>query len=187
MDRRRSVIGIFLILGGILAALGNLNEVKDLIVLPIISIVFLFVYFYLGAWNRRGNVGFLIPGVIIGVVGIYAILEQMGYIPNGMESICLVMLGIGFLLIMLIHTMRIQGAYWGEKYWPIFPGGVLLLIGAIGLMVEGENTMAGLITPAFLILIGVYMLIRPMIKGKNRFYHDNNRNISSDNNEKDKI
>lgn len=186
MDRRRSIIGIFLILGGVLAALGNLNDVKDLVVLPVISIVFLFVYFYLGAWNRRGNIGFLIPGVIVGVVGVYSILDQMGFIPNGMQSMFLVMLGVGFLLIMFIHTMRIQGAIWGEKYWPVFPGGILLLIGAVGLMVEGDNTMVGLLTPAFLILLGVYILIKPMLRGKSKYYHDNDSSVS-DNNEKNKI
>jgi hypothetical protein len=187
MDKRRSIIGIFLILGGLLAALGNFNNIKDLIVLPIISIVFLFVYFYLGAWNRRGNIGFLIPGVIVGVVGLYSILDEMGYIPNGMESLFLVMLGAGFLLIMFIHTMRIPGAVWGEKYWPVFPGGILVLIGTVAIATEGNNTLAGLMTPSFLILIGVYILIKPMIKGKPRYYRDNNNNVSDDNNEKEKL
>lgn len=181
MGRKRSITGIFLIMGGILVALGNFNMIKELVVLPIISLGFLFVYFYLGAWKRRGNIGFLIPGVIVGIVGVYSILDSGGYIPVGSESIFLLMLGIGFLLIMVIHTIRIEGAIWGERYWPVFPSCVLLTIGSIGLITEENSTMTGLIMPTFLILIGVYILLKPLIKGRPRYKHYGNEN------KKDKI
>lgn len=175
MNRRKTAIGVFLILLGVVTALGNLDMVKDLVVLPIISTIFLFLYFYLGAWKKRGNLGFLIPGVIVGVVGIYSILEEGNLIPNGMDSIFLVFLGMGFLLIMFIHTMRIENGTWGEKYWPVFPGGILMLVGAVALATEENNTAASLITPSIMILIGVYILIKPMLKPRYK------------NNDKDKI
>jgi hypothetical protein len=166
MNYKKSTIGVFLIVLGLVIALGNLNMVPGLITLPLISVGFFFLYFYFGAWSRRGNIGFLIPGCIIAVVGIFAILETNGYIYNGFEPIFLVMLGVAFLIIMLVHTIRIDSPRWGERYWPIFPAAVLILIGAIALITTSDSTIAGLITPAILILVGIYILFKPLLKPK---------------------
>ena len=166
MKNRSIVIGVFLIMLGILTCLGNFGIDGGLIVLPLVSLAFLFIYFLLGAWNRRANIGFLIPGVIVGVVGLYAILEAYDFIPNGAEPIFLVMLGAGFIVIMLVHTMKFKSAFWGEKYWPVMPGGILILVGTIALATSVSSTAISLITPVMLIVIGCYLLYTQLFDNK---------------------
>jgi hypothetical protein len=166
LKNKSLIIGVFLIVLGILTFLGNFGIDGGLIALPLVSSAFLFIYFLLGAWNKRANIGFLIPGVIVGIVGLYAILEDCNLIPNGAESIFLVMLGAGFIIIMLVHTMKFKSAFWGEKYWPIMPGGILILVGTIALTTSVSNTAISLITPIILIIIGCYLLYTQLFDKK---------------------
>jgi hypothetical protein len=168
LKNRSIVIGVFLIMLGILTFLGNFGIDGELIVLPLVSLAFLFIYFLLGAWNKRANIGFLIPGVIVGIVGLYAILEAYEFIPKGAESIFLVMLGAGFIIIMLVHTMKFKSAFWGEKYWPVMPGGILMLVGTIALTTSVSNTAISLITPVIFIMIGCYLLYTQLFSNKTK-------------------
>lgn len=184
MNNKKAGIGVFLILMGVLTALGNLEMISDHMVLVVISAALLGAYMLTGAWNNRASIGFLIPGLIMSSISLFTILEEADIISSTNEGfLFLVMLGAAFLLIMPIHTMRFSRINWGEKYWPVFPGSILMIIGIMGLSFGEDKRIWGLVNPVILIGIGAFILLRPYLNrthnAVNRFESSSNTNLSA--------
>jgi phosphatidylserine synthase len=178
MNNKKTVIGTFLILLGAITGLGNLNIISGHITLIVISAALLFAYFITGAWNNKASIGFLIPGLIMGSISIFTIIEENSLIQNSNNDgfIFLMLLGASFLLIILIHTSKFKNISWGEKYWPIFPGGILMMIGILGLSFGENRRIWALVNPMILIAIGVFIIIKPYLKSNNHKYGNSSNN-----------
>jgi hypothetical protein len=155
MDRKNVFLGIVLVMAGIWMGLSALNLMPKISILFILAAGFLVAYF---VFNR--NIGFLIPGCILAAIATFVTLGQQ----NGFNGIyVLILLGLAFFAIFLIHTMHIKTDQWGDKYWPLFPGSILIIIGTLILNaqldpLDPNRQIITMITPAFLIIIGIIIL-----------------------------
>jgi hypothetical protein len=155
MDRKNVFLGVVLVLVGILMALSALNLMPKFSILFILAAGFLLAYF---VFNR--NIGFLIPGCILAAVATFITLGQQ----NGFNGIyILILLGLAFFAIFLIHTVHIKTNQWGDKYWPLFPGSVLIIVGTLILNaqldpMDPQRKLITMVAPAFLIIIGIIIL-----------------------------
>jgi hypothetical protein len=150
--------GIILILIGVIFLLSKLNLLGNINILMIVGGGFLAAYILS---NRP--IGFLIPGLIVSSIGLFAYLSDIKVIPDNSGQIFLLFLAAAFWLIMLIHTMWTKNADWGERFWPIFPAGALTVIGFL-LLGETYHNIFILkqisdLWPVVLILIGILVLI----------------------------
>jgi hypothetical protein len=109
-----------------------------------------FVFLAISAATRQ--IGFLIPGAIIGGLALGVGLEEAGYEMNGAA----VVLGLaaGFLSIFVANVLTRAPVYW----WPLIPGGILAIVG-------GSNAVGGTDADRFvalawpLVLIAVGLLV----------------------------
>lgn len=155
---KKSALGIVLIVLGVTLALIQQHLIDGLWLLPAISLALLTLYVAFGGHKHDANLGFLIPGCILAVVGTHALLQGYGLIPEDSGTLFLFMFGASWLIIMFVHTMRGEDRDWGSRFWPIFP--------ALGMMVPG--TMAALdwhyswdlpelMVPLGMIAVGVFL------------------------------
>jgi hypothetical protein len=155
MDRKNIFLGIVLIMAGILIGLSALNLMPKISILFILAGGFLVAYF---VFDR--NIGFLIPGCILAAIATFITLGWQ----NGFNGIyILLLLGLAFFAIFLIHTMHIKTNQWGDRYWPLFPGSILMIIGTLILNaqldpLDPNRKIITMITPVFLIVIGMVIL-----------------------------
>ncbi len=110
-----------------------------------------FVFIVLFATTRQ--LGFIIPGAILGGLAIGVGLEQAGYPMNG--SAVVLGLAAGFLTIFVANVIARAPAYW----WPLIPGGILSVVGTSNAFggTEAERVVA-LAWPIVLIAVGVFVL-----------------------------
>ena len=114
----------------------------------------------------------------MGSISIFTMIEEYGFMQNGDTEgfVFLMLLGASFLLIILIHTSKFKNMSWGEKYWPIFPGGILLMIGILGLSFGEDRRIWSLVNPIILIAIGVFIILKPYLKSNNHKYSNSSNN-----------
>ncbi len=145
LNRRQMFAGALLILLGIVFLIQQIFGWRgDFLILLAIGGAFIAGYFF------TRNYGLLIPGCILTGLAIGDIGEKT---LTGFDDFGVLGLGIGFLLIYLIDLVYRKRNIW----WPLLPGGVLVLIGlasASGQMAELVN----LLWPILLILVGVLVL-----------------------------
>lgn len=147
--------GIVLIMAGFLIGLVTMGLIPGISMLFILAGGFLAAYF---VFDR--NIGFLIPGLILAAVATFLTLEETSRI-NGVYI--LLLLGLAFLAIFLTHTMHLKTGDWGSRYWPLFPGAILIAIGTLVLgaqqgMFELNRKIINMITPVLLIVVGLIVL-----------------------------
>jgi hypothetical protein len=171
--------GIILIFIGLIFLLSKLNLLGNINILMIVGGGFLVAY----VLSKR-PIGFLIPGLIVSSIGLFAYLSDKKIIPDNGGQIFLLFLAAAFWLIMLIHTMWIKNADWGERFWPIFPAGSLTVI---GFLVLGETYRDIFILkqisnfwPVVLILIGIIVLIPKHPKHHDGDFRNPNTDVSSE-------
>ncbi|MGB9858061.1 MAG: hypothetical protein ACPLKX_08005 [Dictyoglomaceae bacterium] len=146
------------ILAYILIALGILLTLVTFNLIPDSSILFIFGFGFITAYYIfKRNLGFLIPGCIITAVAIFAILKDIWDIDG---IYFLLFLGLAFLAIFFIHTSKLNISNLGEKYWPLYPGFILIGISIVLLIFQENARLLGIIIPLFLIAIGVIMLLK---------------------------
>lgn len=169
-SRAPIIIGFVLIFVGALFLLSQFVEVSGRIVLGGLGVVFLFVYYL----RPTRPLGFLIPGCILVGLGIFTGLEQSGVL-KGLGSLFFVLpglfyglLGLAFLAIYFIHTGR-YCARGGRRYWPLYPGIILVVLGVIFLATErqtilGEEGWHALANwwPLILVVVGGLILYRQL-------------------------
>ena len=157
MDRKNVLLGIILVTVGAVMGLIALEIIPGISMLFVIAGGFLAAYFVFGR-----NIGFLIPGCVITAIAAYSTWNQM--VP-GLDGIYfLLLLGAAFIAVFLIHTMHLQTNYWGERYWPLFPGTILTGIAGLTLSQRPnywdlDRKLFSLIVPAFLVIVGILVLV----------------------------
>ncbi|MFZ5353213.1 MAG: hypothetical protein ACOZCL_10900 [Bacillota bacterium] len=157
MENKNTIIGAALIALGIIIGLASMNFIDGSIIFYALAIGFIAGYFVKGRC-----LGLLIPGCILSALALFITMDELILDFSGLYF--LIMLGAAFLSVFMIHTVRYNSGNWGEKYWPLFPGFSLMLIGGMVLAVEGNLISfnleyLNLITPAILIIIGAVMLV----------------------------
>jgi hypothetical protein len=155
MDRKNMFFGVVMIMAGVLIGLKGLGLIPGISMLFILAGGFLAAYF---VFNR--NIGFLIPGCVLAAIATFTTLEETMKI-NGLYF--LLLLGLAFFAIFLIHTMHLRTDEWGKRYWPLFPGAILFVIGTLVLGAQAEMDDPGrkiinLIIPVLLIAVGLVVL-----------------------------
>ena len=151
---RKSVVGLLLIGIGVVAAFINLGLFSGAFFLPAISAGLSAMYVGFGGRKHDGNLGFLIPGCIVGAIGLYALLGEYGVLRDS-GGVFLMMLGTAFLAVMVVHTMHGLDQDWGARYWPIFPATGLIVAGvAVSSRINFPWNLWSMIGPAALILVG---------------------------------
>lgn len=108
--------------------------------------------------------GALVPGGIVTGVGAGIVLDDQ---PGAPAGVFLVALGLGFVSIWLIGLLfRLRENHW----WPIIPGGILLLVGGAeyaGTQGRQALELFELLWPVLLIAIGLLVVIRAFL-GRDR-------------------
>lgn len=122
----RTFIGVLLLFLGGALLLQNLGVLEGDWVLFLIGIFFLGAYYVSGKGTEQRSIGFLIPGVILLMVGFFNSLEEIWGLQDIEESLFFSFVGLAFILIYLIHTRNL-GTGRGGKNWPLYTG--LALVG----------------------------------------------------------
>jgi hypothetical protein len=146
------VAAAILIAIGVMALVGNLagsSLVGEAIPLGI-GLIFIVVY------ATRRQYGFLVPGGILTGLGAGILAGSLlGVLDTGVPVV--LGLGLGFLLIYLVDVI---GAGNRDRFWPLIPGGILLLVGGgMATQTEGVLRQLGLWSPVILVVIGVWILL----------------------------
>ncbi len=144
-SRRRVVAGTILVVVGIgLLILQVLEGAGQASWLLFLGAAFIVGYVY------RQTYGFLVAGGVIAGVGLGQLGEELLETGTGIGSLGI---GLGFLSIYLIDRLNRSDAPW----WPLIPGGILVVTGIGDLGQPFADTM-DYIWPALLIVIGLALL-----------------------------
>lgn len=162
MNKKSMILGIVLITAGLITGLSALNIMPGSVFLLVLALGFLTAYVLL---NR--NLGFLIPGSILASIGIFAIIEEQVKGIDG--SLLLVLMGLAFLVLIPVHTGRLTCENWGGKYWPLFPGVSLMLIGALifsknAKLLDFDLNLLNFLTPVALLIVGAIIILSGLRK-----------------------
>lgn len=161
MNKRNITTGVIFILIGIFSFLSVFHFTWKFNVVLLIGACFIAAYIF-----SKRQLGFLIPGCILLSIGIHSFLTDNNIWPNSDGEFFLILLGCAFLAVMLVHTMWLKTSNWGEKYWPIFPGGVLVLIGTLAVLDKYNeysfwDSVFKYGLPLLLIAIGIKIIFFP--------------------------
>ncbi|MCL6471196.1 MAG: hypothetical protein K6T91_00070 [Firmicutes bacterium] len=148
------IAGIILIIIGIAILLINLRLVEPGFILVALGASFLVAFIF------KRLIGFLIPGMILFWLGIAVTLNQSNILNPRLDGpIVLTALGLSFVFIYIFMGRR-------RHWWPLIPGGILLIIG-VGSLLALQNLLpftisqlANLILPTILIIIGLWLIFR---------------------------
>jgi hypothetical protein len=156
--KRSELIGGLLLIGfGLMALLAQFIDFSDvfgLLVLPAIAVAFL------AAGLLARNPGFIIPGGIIGGIGLGVIMIEGPLSGLGGEAeggVFMLSFAAGWALITVLTAVFTSETHW----WPLIPGGIMALIGGgllFGGAFMGALELLGNIWPLFLILGGLYLI-----------------------------
>ncbi len=150
VDRnRRIAAGAILVVAGLgLLALQAFEGLGDEGVLFFIGTLFVVGYFL------RRTYGLLVAGSIILGVGLGQTGERL---IDTSGDVTVIGIGVGFVLIFVIDRLSKGDSHW----WPLVPGGILLLIG-LSQIGGSFADIASLLWPALLIVAGVVLLFGAM-------------------------
>jgi hypothetical protein len=168
-NNRNSLVGGILLIGlGFLALLGqfvNFTETLGLLVLPLLAAAFL------AAGILTRHAGFIIPGGILGGIGLGTILIEgpFSHIQEDSQGgIFLLSFAAGWALITILTAILTNETHW----WPLIPGGIMAVIGGsimIGGLFNDALVLLGKIWPVFLIVGGVYILLKGSQRNREKF------------------
>jgi hypothetical protein len=107
------------------------------------------------------NIGLVIPGLLVMTMGVGSFIAwNNSENPQGLKEtgIMLVWFSLGWILITVVSRILLRKFIW----WPLIPGGVLLMVGS-GLYIGGNPTNAigflGNTGSIGLILFGIYLIL----------------------------
>ncbi len=125
------------------------GRLGGMFVLGFIGLSFWIIYFM-----SRERWWAIIPGGVMVTLAVITVIEDSA----GMVVPALLFLGIGatFALLALLPTGE------GRKVWPWYPAGACLLLGTVFALTEGS--WLNYVWPAVLMVVGVYLIIRTMLK-----------------------
>lgn len=152
-----AVLLIVIGLAALVANLGGDRYIYDAI--PLVAGVAFFV-----AYASTRRYGFLVPAGILSGIGagllatsVFNATDQQAapYLLDG--------IGLGFLSIFAIDVLVTRSA---ERWWPLIPGGVMVVIGSSASLTRQQVTdQAGIWVAVFLIVLGVVMLFTRTRRG----------------------
>lgn len=164
-SRNRIVGGIALIALGLIALAAqfiDFGETAGLLIVPGLGVIFLLW----GLLARQS--AFLIPGGILGGIGLGILLITGPYEIANEElqgGVFMLAFAFGWFLIPILSTIFTGDNHW----WALIPGGIMALIGG-GLLFGGAALTVleylGKLWPVFLILAGLYLILRRTTSGK---------------------
>jgi hypothetical protein len=152
----RWITGIGLIAVGTLALIAQFVEVDllGLLFLPALGLIFLLW----GLLTRNG--GLLVPGGILIGLGVGTLLVDTFFTDatdNAQAGIIMLAFTAGWLLITILSAFALPKLMW----WPLIPALIMGLIGgALIADALGMLSAIGRIWPIFLILGGIYFIVR---------------------------
>ena len=150
--RNQLASGAALVVMGLVAlALQYLDGPGRAIVLLLAGGAFIATYFYSDIY------GLLIPGGILGGLGLGLVMEWRGI---GVRDPSAIGLGVGFVAIYVIERLYRHRAH----RWPLIPGAILLVSGA-GARFGDVGHILWRWGPAVLVLFGIVLLVRAMGRG----------------------
>ncbi len=159
-NRSKILVGIMLILLGIYFLLINLGLWHGLagnLFLIVLGISFICAFYISGK-----AVGFLIPGLILVLVGMVLALLQSGLIEeNKFWPLIVTAVGLAFVVAYFLATRE-------EEAWPLVLGIILLLASGMllattfGMLDWDFWHLAGYFWPVALIFLGIWILLRPL-------------------------
>jgi hypothetical protein len=139
------VIGLI----ALVANLGGSSYVYQSIPL-VIGVAFLLAY------SLTRQYGFLVPGGILTGVGAGVLTSSLSDPAAGGAYVVLA-IGLGFLLIFAVDVLVSRAT---SRWWPVIPGGLMLLIGTgIASDSEGVTRQLQVWSPVLLIALGVLILL----------------------------
>jgi len=122
----------------------SLDALGSLLFLGGISLAFWWVYF-----TDRNRWWAIIPAGVLLTLGVVSVLDNVSGIATG--GLFFLGLGLTFVLVAILPSV-------GNRSWALIPGVILLLFGTIvGIPFLG---LSSYVTPAALILIGGYLVLR---------------------------
>ena len=148
-NRRQIVPGLILIILGIVFLLTQYFEFGPGLFLILLGLIFLIPY----AFTR--SYGLLIPGCILAGIGVGLAFERTLSRPDVTVSVGL---GLAFVAIFLVQFIVAGSSHW----WPLVPGGILLLVGFAELAPQGQALLEKG-WPLLLIAIGLAVLAGPYL------------------------
>jgi hypothetical protein len=148
-----SYVGALILIAiGVVALISNVSgtDIASRLLLLVIGLGFLTTY----ALTRK--YGFLVPGGILSGLGAGVLVESYaGPGSNGMYAA--LGLALGFLLIYAVDLAVARGA---ARWWPLIPGGVMLLVvGTAATEQQGLIKQVGPWAPVILVAIGIWLLV----------------------------
>jgi len=118
----RKWIGVLLVCLGLFFLLSNLGIFQGEWLFLILGGGFLGVYFASGKTADGRKVGFLVPGCVLIMFGLFVLLE--GYLKQwGIEGYSFFsFIGMAFILVYFIHSRQLSSDSDGSRQWPLYPG-----------------------------------------------------------------
>ncbi len=123
--------GILLLGAGAALLLNQLGLIPGNIFLLLLSFKFCLAYVLLGGRSEYGSVGFLIPGLVLLAIGGFATLQSRQIIGESAPGFFFLGLGLSFLGVFLLHTFWFRELDHGERFWPLYPAGGLMMFGIL--------------------------------------------------------
>jgi hypothetical protein len=153
-----------------------LNILNENFVLPILGAAFLLIYFILGARKKYGNIGFLIPGIILPAMQILKLADDNNVGEKAEVVIVFGILSVSFLVIYLIHSCWYKELSKGQRNWPLHVSIIIFFFGGVVYAVEYFNWMFGMVIlnniwPGVLVIVGARMLYKAL-KGSKQKLND---------------
>ncbi len=113
---------------------------------------------FLVAYALTRQYGFLVPGGILSGIGAGTLMAAFNGGPD--EGLYVVLaLGLGFLLVFAVDMLVTRTM---ARWWPLIPGGVMLVVGVTAGESAGSLWYAHIWLPVLLIAFGVLLLIARM-------------------------
>jgi hypothetical protein len=172
-SRSKVITGSILVLAGATSLIGNLQILNENFILPILGAAFLFIYFILGARKKYGNIGFLIPGIILPALQILKLADDYNVGEKAEVVIVFGILGVSFLAIYLIHSCWYKELRRGQRTWPLHVSIILFIFGGVVYAIEYFNWTFGMVIlnniwPGVLVIVGVRMLYKALKGSKEK-------------------
>lgn len=164
-SRSKLIVGSIFILSGATSLIGNLGVINENFFLPMLGAAFLVIYIILGGRKSYGNIGFLIPGIILPGLQILKLADDRQVAENIEVLMVFGILSASFLAIYLIHSFWFKELRKGQRNWPLFVCIILVIFGGFVYAVEYFNWGFGAVLlsnmwPAVLVLIGLRLLFK---------------------------
>ena len=164
-DRNPLVGGLILIIGGALALIGQVVPDSWGLSFGLLVLLGLGLIFHIAGLLTR-EAGWFIPGGILTGIGVgialveggpLANLVPIGWLPGDEGSLFMLAFAGGWFLITLTTALFTDETHW----WPLIPGGIMLLIGlaaGFGSVFGTVLSLLGRLWPIALIFAGLYVL-----------------------------